>query len=163
MEGKLMANYVDIMERYYPSESVNCNGDPNDYSNLTFEGTVRTKAELDALWLGLYKEYKIAEINKRTDELIGQGFTFDSNNFGLDVDRRLDWLGLETLKASLTWPKTIINSSGAGYSLAEADVTNFVLTGAGTYESHIASGGALKAQVIAATTEAEVDAVVDNR
>ncbi len=115
------------------------------------------------LTLAEYKQLKLNDINKRTDELIAQGFTFDSKQFGLDVNRRLDWLGLEVLKSSLTFPKTIISMDGSGYSIAEADVINFILTGAGVYKGHIASGGSLKAQVLAATDEAGVDAVVDNR
>ncbi len=49
-------------------------------------------------------------------------------------------------------------------SLANAqEVRNFFLTALATYRAAIDSGSALKAQVRAASTEAEVDAVVDDR
>ena len=44
-----------------------------------------------------------------------------------------------------------------------ATLDGFYLTGVGTIRAHLDSGTALKTSVRAATTIAEVDAVVDNR
>ena len=49
------------------------------------------------------------------------------------------------------------------YNLAWANVGLFMGTALTTVATHLASGRALKKQVVDATTVAEVDAVVDNR
>lgn len=155
--------YRKILEKHFPEIEYDSNGDGSLFSHIAFIAETKTEAELDALWLPILKNDRIDEINQKTDELIEQGFTFDSNQFSLHPNIKTDWLGIMVMKDYMTFPKTIINMQGGGYSLTLANVIPFVGAGMGTYESYISSGATLKAQILAATDEAGVTAIVDNR
>ena len=110
------------------------------------------------------KEAKKMAIDGRTDELIAGGFPYDSKMFSLSIEAQATWLGMSEAKAYLTYPFEVSTKEGNAYNLADATaVTMFFLTGVNAVKSYIASGRSLKVQVNAATTVAEVDAIVDPR
>lgn len=109
------------------------------------------------------KEAKNTLIDTRTQELIAQGFAFDGHVFSLSPAAQMNWSGLKTFEALLAWPVKITANGDLEYSLAQANLVPFVGTALGTIAAHYTSGRALKLQVNAATTQAEIDAVVDDR
>jgi hypothetical protein len=158
-----MAKYMTLISKNHPEIAVSCLGDETDYNNLVWDGTSITKATLDAEWLDFYKNLKIAEIDERTVELIGLGFTFDSKHFSLSENAQTNWIGMKTMELLLTWPIEITTSGDESYSLTLANLNSFSGTALGTKQAHLDSGRALKILALAATDEAGVDAVVDNR
>ena len=103
------------------------------------------------------------EVDIRTDELIGQGFAFDSKQFSLSLPAQKNWLGLKVLESMLTWPVAITTINDNEYQLAQANVNNFVGAGQMVIQTHLNSGRALKVQISSAANKAAVDAIVDNR
>lgn len=150
---------------------------PNDYVGLDVGGSVpdcpcggwyydhTTQALVECLIEA--KAAKFASIDARTDELIASGFTFASKQFSLSQAAQSRLMGINQVRddENVTYPikwNTIDDSDT--YSIPDsATVLSFYLTAVGTYRTHVDSGTALKDQVRAATTVAEVDAVVDNR
>jgi len=113
------------------------------------------------------KKAKFAEVDARTDELIASGFTFASKQFSLSQNAQSRLMGINQVRddENVVYPikwNTIDDSDT--YSIPDsATVLGFYLTAVGTYRTHVDSGTTLKDQVRAATTIAEVNAVVDNR
>jgi len=123
-------------------------------------------ADHDAEPLAELKARRYQEIDERTGELIAAGFTYDSVVFSLSANAQTNWIGLKQAAdlALLTYPFGVSTKADAEYFLDDdTDVNNFYATGLGTKVAHLASGRALRNQIIAATTKAEVDAIVDER
>jgi len=114
-----------------------------------------------------HKDRKIAEIDQRTTELIGQGFVYAAKNFSLSLPSQSKMVGTHQIKdnPALTYPlKWNTKNDDDKYDITDAtDLGNFYLTGFGTIRAHLDSGTALKDSVRAATTVEEVAAVVDSR
>jgi hypothetical protein len=113
------------------------------------------------------KHAKMKAIDARTDELIAAGFTYADKSFSLSLAAQAKMMGTHQVKddPALTYPINwnTINDDDV-YAIANAtDLNGFYLTGLGTYRTHVDGGTSLKDQVRAATTEAEVNAIVDNR
>jgi hypothetical protein len=126
----------------------------------TMDGVVANHA-------GSAKAVKYKAIDKRTDELIAGGFAYGGKQFSLSATAQMKMVGTHGVRddPALTYPivwNTIDDNDT--YSLTDAtDLHNFYLTGVGTMRSILDSGTSLKGQVRAATTKAEIDAVVDPR
>jgi hypothetical protein len=106
---------------------------------------------------------KIKSIDTKTVSLIGQGFTFDGKQFSLSQAAQLNWLGLKSLEALITWPIAVTTKGDGEYSLAQGNLNYFIGTGKAVVQAHLDSGRALKLQVNAATTVEQVNAVIDSR
>lgn len=117
----------------------------------------------DVIELENKKNKKIKRIDERTQYLISQGFEFDNNQFSLSEPAQINWLGLKTLQDVVTWPIEITTKSDGAYSLTEANLIYFLGTGKATIQAHLDSGRALKVVIGEATTQAELDAAVDER
>lgn len=102
-------------------------------------------------------------IDRRTDELISLGFAFDGEQFSLSQNAQINWLALKTVENLLTWPVSVSTLQSNQYMLEEDDLDGFLGAGSGTAKAHLDSGRALKVQINDATTQEELDAVVDNR
>jgi hypothetical protein len=106
---------------------------------------------------------KIEQIDKKTEQLISQGASFDNQVFSLSISAQTNWHVLKTLQASFSWPVEISTKNSGAYSLAEADLNNFVAAMLGTVKARLDSGRVLKVQVNAAQTKQELDSIVDSR
>lgn len=116
---------------------------------------------------GKAKRIKYKAIDARTDEIIAAGFTFGGKQFSLAATAQMKMVGTHEVKddPALTYPiewNTIDDNDTISLQNA-TDLHNFYLTGVGTMRSVLDSGTSLKGQVRAATTKAEIDAVVDPR
>jgi hypothetical protein len=111
---------------------------------------------------------KNAEIDKRTRVLIGQGFVYDGHLFSLSEQAQMNIVGLKT-PVDLGWvtfphKMSTMNDDDPEYELPDLSAYYSVYAQAvGTIKAHMDSGRALKIQVAACTTVAEVDAVEDTR
>ena len=113
------------------------------------------------------KGVKIDAIDARTRELVAEGFQFSGQTFSLSASAQSTLLGLNAVRddPALTYPIIYNNLDDTGV-LSITDSTmmrNFFLTALGTCRAKIDSGTSLKEQVHAATTVAQVNAIVDNR
>ena len=135
-------------------------------------GQEATLAALAASYDGIVplQEAKNSEIDQNTRDLIAQGFQYPQTTgliFSLSAEAQTSLLGLESarLDPAFAYPVNWNSIDDEGlYSIPDAaDAHNFYLTALGTIRAWKDSGTALKDQVRAATTPAEVAAVVDNR
>ena len=129
-----------------------------------------TQAEQDAVDAARLPELKVAKsaaIDARTAELIAQGFAYDGEVFSLSLCAQSNLEGIYPVRneAGVSWPiqwSTLDNA--AVYSIPDAAAFEaFYFAALGTKRARLDSGNALKAQVAAAASKAEVDAVEDNR
>jgi hypothetical protein len=111
------------------------------------------------------------QIDRRTSELIAEGFTFAAKTFSLNITAQAALLGMmcainnPTLAPMLTWPVNWNTKDDFNYHAIPDAATfeTFYITAMGTYRNWLDTGTALKDQVRAATTIAEVEAIVDPR
>ena len=113
------------------------------------------------------KLVKIAAIDSRTDQLIANGFTYSGVQFSLSANAQMKMVGTHEVKddPALVYPLRWNSLDDSDYvDLPDAAALHaFYLTGLGTMRVLVDGGTVLKDAVRAATTIAEVDAVVDNR
>lgn len=117
--------------------------------------------------LEAYKCLKFKIIDARTYELIEVGFQYASKIFSLSQHAQAKMMGVHQVRddSMLTYPVRWNTKDDLDcYEIADSDEMHlFYMTGVGTYKAHVDGGTALKDQVRAATSKAEVDAVVDPR
>lgn len=120
--------------------------------------------------LDVAKKAKIVEIDARTTELIDNGFEYPPSSgvfFSLSTPGQTSLLGLEVARddAAFLFPVNWNSKDDTGKNLLADSPTahGFFLTALGTVRAHLDGGTAVKDMVRAATTLAEVDAIVDPR
>jgi hypothetical protein len=151
----------------FHANDIKCNFD----DQLTAGEITTLDAEISGFVADIVDEHKkirYREIDNNTFDLINKGFTYNGKKFPLSARFLRLYIGL---KASLDimqpsdWP-LVLNTKNNKESVSIADATEFLTffgTGLATMRTHYDSGTTIKGQVRAATTVAEVDAVVDNR
>ncbi len=115
------------------------------------------------LTLANYKALRYCEIDLKTTELIGAGFTYDSKTFSLSDHAQSNCNRLLDQEARYTFPVDVTTNDNDTYSLAEANNVAFWTAMRDQLKTHLDSGRALKKSVFDAADEAAVDAVVDSR
>lgn len=119
------------------------------------------------LTLEEYKQIRYNEIDCRSSELISQGFTYQSKVFSLSVSAQTNILALDNTRddPALTYPikYNTIDDVDSYDVIDSTDLHNMYLTALATKKGVLDSGTTLKTSVRTATTQAEVDAVIDNR
>ena len=142
-----------------------------DSVTITFDGELSAPdlATLDGLLvtaaLASSKRNKFDEIDARTEELIATGYVFAGKVFSLSANAQKYWIGLVVGKDMMTYPLAVNTlDDSSTYDIQDAaTVVGMYATAMGTVKARLGSGTALKDLVRAATTIAEVDAVVDPR
>jgi hypothetical protein len=113
------------------------------------------------------KQMKFDEIDARTGQLIDVGFSYVGKRFSLSASAQSSLIGIDHARSdpALTYPINWNTIDDLDFhALADAnDAHGFFLTAFGTYRAVLDAGTGLKDQVRAATTRAEVEAVVDPR
>lgn len=109
------------------------------------------------------KKKRIKEVDRRTQEIISSGFTFDSNQFSLSIEAQINWSGLVTLENLLTWPMNITTKGDGTYALSQSNLLYFIGTGKTVITNTLDSGRTLKISVNNTTTQAALDVIVDSR
>jgi hypothetical protein len=136
--------------------------------SITHQNVLVNDGTAKQLTLPNYKLLRFDEIDKRTGEKITEGFEFppaSGNVFSFSANAQSNLLGTYSAKDLLTYPfGWSTKDDHLVYQIADvAEMSNFFLTALGTKKAWQDSGTALKQAVEAATDEAEVDAIIDNR
>ena len=115
--------------------------------------------------LGQYKLYMYDKIDKKTGELISQGFVYNTKTFSFSANAQSNLLGVYSAKELLTYPfDWNVKDDSETYAIADADeMSAFFMTALTTKKAHQDSGTALKTQVRNAVDLAAVKLIVDNR
>lgn len=108
------------------------------------------------------KDIRYIEIDQRTQELISQGFSFDSRVFSMSLTAQINWSNFPSLPDKL-FPLTVIDINEGEYTLQLANKMNFYYSALNWKNQWLQSGGVLKTKIKNCQTEAEVNAIVDNR
>jgi hypothetical protein len=152
--------------RFY-GDSIECNFD----NQLTAGEITTLDAEVANFVVDNVNEHKqvrYREIDNNTFDLINKGFTYNGKKFPLSAKFQRLYTGLKAaldIMQPSDWPLSL-NTKNNKESISIADATEFLTfygTGVATMRTHHDSGTVIKELVRAATTVAEVDAVVDNR
>lgn len=127
-------------------------------------GAQPTDEALAAASLTAVKQSKRTAIDARSQAIIGEGFTFDGQRFGLSPEDQQHLTGLFAFQAGLTFPIDLTTLDDTAYVVADAAaLQNLCGAALGTVKAAIDSGRTLKIAVNDAADAAAVDAVVDNR
>ena len=122
---------------------------------------------LDTLSLADLKIARYEMIDKRTGELVSQGFTYASKVFSLSQNAQINISALDHTRddVALTYPITYntIDDLDSYIVIDAVDLHNMYLTALATKKAHIDSGSSLKQQVRDAIDIAAVNAIIDNR
>jgi len=125
-----------------------------------------SQAEKDAIDipdLDTQKQTKYNAIDQKTGVLISGGFEYDSITFSASLNAQTNWSAIKNNESEFTFPLEISTKLNYKYSLAQADVSDFWIAGKDFIKEHLDSGRGLKVSVNDATTQTELDAVVDER
>jgi hypothetical protein len=122
---------------------------------------------VDCLDLSGYKQWRINEVNVRTQELITAGYTWAGKQFPLSINGQINLLGLVNAAqlGILTFPIDLntIDDTDRHPIADPTEVYNIFGTALGTKKSILDSGTALKEQIMNAVDESAVQAIIDNR
>ena len=131
------------------------------------EGGYWLKDSIESLDLAGYKAYRFKEIDIRTGELVANGFAYNGYVFSLSQNAQINILGMDEVRndPAMSYPIEYSTIDDLGhYSVVDAtDLHNMYLTALGTKKAWVDSGTTLKDAVRAATTDSEVQAIIDNR
>jgi len=148
----------------------------NQIVTTHFDGPLLLQSHLNALAaviaahdpnsLAIQKDAKANAVDVRTVQLIEAGFTYGGKQFSLSASAQANWLGVLTANAAagLSYPYPVAALDN-DYHLALDNAEMVAM--AGTALTHkgwaVGSGAALKMAIKDATTQAELDAVIDVR
>ena len=123
-----------------------------------------------AAHVGVDKHTKLKAIDDKTDAMIESGFEFppasgNMHSLSLAAQARIIAADAQRDDPAFTYPIewNWIDDDGTTVIADSATLHGFVLTAIGTARAYLDSGTTLKKLVHVATTQAQVDAVVDNR
>lgn len=139
-----------------------------------------TQAEKDAedsLTFTDRKKIKFKLVDAKTATLIEEGFVWNDLTFSLSRQAQNNMLGVHTAIAENEAKGTIADFEASFFPITfntiddldqtnidtVADYLDFYNTGMATVRAHLDGGTALKSAIRAATTQPELDAIVDNR
>lgn len=111
------------------------------------------------------KQYRYEQIDRKTFELINNGFVYNGHTFSLSDNAQKNLLGVYTAKELLTYPfPWNTKNDDFTYEIQDiAEMSTFFMTALGTKKAQQDSGTAIKIQVRGCITIEEVNAIIDNR
>lgn len=115
------------------------------------------------------KSQKVQQIDIKTVQLINQGFDYNGTHFSSTLPAQSKWNGLYNKMSAgrisaEDYPLRVVTFDDSEYFIADEDTLKAIYdVGFEHVNSKLESGLDLKIQVKNATTETELDAVVDNR
>lgn len=143
---------------------------PRDPSLPDYQAFLAAQASAPTLLLGAglaladYQALKCAAIDARTQQIVAGGFAFGGAQFNLATTDQLNLTALFSFSANLTFPVGFTTTNNGAFSIPDAaTLRQMAGTALSAIRSAVDAGRALKVQVLAATSTAAVDAVVDSR
>jgi len=144
---------------------------PNDSRNSDFikmnQEVADGEAEIILVTISLeqVKAEKKAQIDKRTDELILAGINHNSVDFKITIEKEISAIALNTVRMAGgdMAGKKFRSAEGTYTFTSTADFDAWFATAFGRVESVIIEGSEMKDLVDAASNQAEVEEIVDDR
>jgi len=158
---QIVWNLGEAMAYVYYANATSGDVAPDDQAGG--KGFWRKDPTLEGLDLQGYKDYKNRQIDEKTGELISTGFTWDSLIFSMSSNAQINWSNIPNVPDSLFPLPVMTKDDKTVYNLALSNKMNFYLTALNFKNGYLQSGTSLKNQVEACTTDAEVEAIHDNR
>jgi hypothetical protein len=154
-------NVEDLLARGVPTRYWKIN--PDDTVE-EMSPTEKEAVDNDPVQLEKLKAERRLQIDLKTQELIAKGFVYAGKTFSLSANAQIYWSNLLNVPAD-QYPLTVNTLDDLStYEIASAEEARAVYAAAlMTVKTRLGSGTALKNRIRAATTKAEVDAVVDDR
>ena len=110
------------------------------------------------------RDRKNKGIDSRTDELIAQGFDYKGKTFSLSEKAQLRMAGFRENRSRRKFPDmNTIDDSDKYQIIDAADLDAMAEAMSTAIQDHVDSGTAIKDQVRAALTKADIEAIEDNR
>lgn len=164
---KFKIRNFEVNERGGRVESANGVGIFNDELTseeiTTFEGIVSEhKVGYEDVILQNNKSLRISEVDYRTRELISNGFTYDGNLFSMSEFAQINWDDIKANSTDYSFPLEIPTKTYK-YSLTQGNLNAFWGAKSDFKWGYLDSGRALNVSITDATTQTELDAVIDNR
>jgi len=154
-----------VYSAYCSEDKQTCVVNVNLDDKPAVDAVVAAHVGCDSLYA--YKSIKFAKIDGKTYSLIENGFQYANKTFSLSQHAQAKLVGVHQVRDDpmMTYPiKWNTKDDNDYYSISDIDDLHlFYMTAVGTYKAHVDSGTALKDLVRAATSKAEVDAIVDPR
>ena len=121
----------------------------------------------DAFGLESQKKSKIEAIDKRTVELISEGFNFGGKNFSLSIPAQSNLTNVMTNRDIFNsmglFPISMSTTDNDLYDLSYENVIPFWGAGMAVVKTAYNGGGLLKKQIKDVVNKGELDAIIDNR
>lgn len=141
-----------------------------DYVDIYFDGEL-TPTEIDAVGAIIsahvaWKRPYFKDIDRRTQELIEDGFSYDGTVFSASqaAQDKLTILWADENDFSYPFNLAAKCDNCTPYSVTSSTVLGAIVAALRTHiQTHVTSGDSLKAQIRSATTKSEADAVEDTR
>jgi hypothetical protein len=131
------------------------------------DGGYWVEDNIKCLDLQEYKELRYDEIDARTEEKIQEGFAYAGKVFSLSGNAQINILGLDNTRndPALTYPieYTTINDDDNYFVADSSEMHTMYLIALATKKNWVDSGTILKDSIRAATTDIDVQNIIDNR
>lgn len=105
-----------------------------------------------------YKKHLIDLQDKKTEDLILSGFTFDNNLFSLSINAQINWSNLLNIPQAM-FPLNLSTKDDNIYILTFSNVQNFYFTALGRKNECLQLGNAIKKRINESTTTEELDLI----
>jgi hypothetical protein len=117
-------------------------------------------------YLDLLKAKRIAEVTLKNEELFNKGALFDGKRFAITKDDHAGWLAIVMVKDSLIYPYQVYTiNPPEPYLLPDANAVVGLVFGVlfPRCTEIYATGQVIDNELMAATSKAEIDAIIDTR
>lgn len=176
-----MVNLVEVLEFMYPTASgfsdyrvrSDVNGDQTIERWAEYLGPKPTEKQLTAVLNS--REFQKTQVDKgkgrallavdrQTQELIAEGFTFQGIVFSLSIVAQMNWTNLFIGRTTLSYPLEVSTKDDGVYRINNAnELATVYSAGVLHVKSVLDAGRELKKQIKDAVTVVEVNAITDNR
>jgi hypothetical protein len=123
-----------------------------------FNGNIKDGYSKKIETLTDYKNYLIDLQDKKTEQLIYSGFTFDNNLFSLSINAQINWSNLLNIPQQM-FPINLSTKDDNIYVLDFNNVQNFYFTALGRKNECLQLGNIIKKRINESLTIQELDTI----
>ncbi|MCK5307045.1 MAG: hypothetical protein KAJ73_00400 [Zetaproteobacteria bacterium] len=158
-------NYMQIIEAFYPTYGVRCDGDEATYANIDWGSeTPIVQATLDDKWLDMVKASKIEELSEACADDIVQGFSSDvlgaDHWYASTMEDQTNIIGAALFNSDMPFKATPAGDVRQYIDHTAAQIQTVFQTGVGVKQLILNQYDTLKNQVLAAGSETAVNSIV---
>jgi hypothetical protein len=123
-----------------------------------FDGNIKDGYSKKIETLTDYKNYLIDLQDKKTEQLIYSGFTFDGSLFSLSINAQINWSNLLNIPQAM-FPLNLSTKDDNIYVLNFNNVQNFYFTALGKKSEYLQSGNDVKKRINECLTFEELNII----